>query len=103
MHFGKIDAEQALTVTAGADIFDAQGSEQACGRIINITTSGATHTTLQTATQLGQQAVGANEVDTAYVLFETTFDALEHNALRIEARDGAPITLLSLPYSTKTA
>ena len=103
MHFGKIDATQALSLKPGADIFDAQGSEQACGRVINITSSVANHAPLQAATQVGQQAVGANEEDTAYVLFETTFDALEHNALRIEARDGAPITLLSLPYSTKPA
>lgn len=103
MHFGKIDAIRALSLKPGADIFDAQGSEQACGRVINITSSVANHATLQAPTQVGQQVVGANEVDTAYVLFETTFDALEHNALRIEARDGAPITLLRLPYSTKPA
>lgn len=103
MHFGKIDATQALSLKPGADIFDAQGSEQACGRVINVTSSVVNHATLQTASQLSQQAVGANEIDTAYVLFETTFDALEHNALRIGARDGAPITLLSLPYSTKPA
>jgi folate-binding protein YgfZ len=102
-HFGKIDATQALSLKSGADIFDAQGSEQACGRIINITASVDKQASLQTASPLSQQAVGANEGDTSYVLFETTFDALEHNALRIGARDGAPITLLSLPYSTKAA
>jgi len=94
MHIGKIDADQALNLNAGADIFDAQGSEQACGRVINIAPSGQQHTG------------GANDQEgrqTAYVLLETTFDALEHNALHLGARDGAPITLLDLPYSTRPA
>ena len=94
MHLGKIESAQALSLKAGADIFDAQGSEQACGRVINI------------ASPVGQPADGAShsgDTGTAYLLFETTFDALEHNALHLGARDGAPITLLSLPYSTKPA
>jgi len=94
MHFGKLEADQALTLTAGADIFDAQGSEQACGRVINIASSTDPQT--EGATKTGDSG-------TAYVLFETTFDALEHNALHLGASDGAPITLLSLPYSTKPA
>ena len=94
MHFGKIDTDQVLALTAGADIFDAQGTEQACGRVINITSS--IHAQTEGATKMG-------DVTTAYVLFETTFDALEHNALRLGAPDGAPITLLSLPYPTKPA
>jgi folate-binding protein YgfZ len=94
MHFGKIDAAHTVGLKAGADIFDAQGSEQACGRVINI------------ASSVQSQPEGANktgDAGTTYVLFETTFDALEHNALHLSAPDGAPITLLSLPYSTKPA
>jgi folate-binding protein YgfZ len=94
MHFGKIDATQALSLKPGADIFDAQGSEQACGRVINIASSFQTQR---------DGAIKTGDAGTAYVLFETTFDALEHNALHLGARDGAPITLLSLPYSTKSA
>ena len=95
MHLGRIDSAQALSLlAAGADIFDAQGTEQACGRVINI------------ASPVGQPADGASQSGdkgSAYLLFETTFDALEHNALHLGARDGAPITLFSLPYSTKPA
>jgi folate-binding protein YgfZ len=94
MHLGKIEAYQALTLIAGADIFDAQGSEQACGRVINI--SSSIHPQPEGAPTTG----GAG---TAYILFETTFEALAHNALHLGAREGAPITLLSLPYSTKPA
>ena len=94
MHLGKIESAQALSLKAGTDIFDAQGSEQACGRVINI------------ASLVGQPADGAShsgDTGAAYLLFETTFDALEHNALHLGARDGAPITLLSLPYTTNPA
>jgi folate-binding protein YgfZ len=94
MHLGKLEFPQALSLNAGADIFDAQGSEQACGRVINVASSNSQQT--DSANQLG-------DTGTAYVLFETTFDAIEHNALHLGARDGAPITLLSLPYSTKPA
>ncbi|MFZ4710900.1 MAG: YgfZ/GcvT domain-containing protein [Zwartia sp.] len=94
MHFGKIDAAQTIGLKAGADIFDAQGSEQACGRVINIASSVQSQP--EGATKTG-------DAGTTYVLFETTFDALEHNALHLSAPDGAPITLLSLPYSTKPA
>jgi hypothetical protein len=99
MHFGVIEQRSDLDINAmaGADIFDAQGSEQACGRVINITSSAH------------QQSEGASNQDdsqtmvTTYVLFETTFDALDHNALHLGARDGAPIKLVELPYSTKPA
>jgi len=94
MHFGKIDAAQTVGLKAGADIFDAQGSEQACGRVINIASSVQSQP--EGATKTG-------DAGTTYVLFETTFEALEHNALHLSAPDGAPITLLSLPYSTKPA
>jgi hypothetical protein len=63
-------------------------------RVINI--AGA-------ASQPTEGAQHPSNVGTAYVLFETTFDALEHNALHLGARDGAPITLLSLPYANKPA
>jgi hypothetical protein len=89
MHLGTIEQSQALSLKPGADIFDAQGSEQACGRVINI------------AQPVNPAIDDTNNASTAYVLFETTFDALEHNALHLGARDGAPITLLSLPYTTK--
>ncbi len=102
MHFGVIEQHSNLdsSMMAGADIFDAQGSEQACGRVINITSP------------VHQQSDGANNPNaesdgrstaTAYVLFETTFEALEHHALHLGARDGAPIKLVNLPYSTKPA
>ena len=83
-----------LTLKAGADIFDAQGSEQACGRVINIA---------QAASQATASANEAGSSDIAYMLFETTFEALEHNALHLGAPDGAPITVLSLPYVNKSA
>jgi hypothetical protein len=92
MHLGTIEQSQGLSLTAGADIFDAQGSEQACGRVINI------------AQPVDQAIAGTNNASgsgIAYVLFETTFDALEHNALHLGARDGVPITLQSLPYANK--
>ena len=94
MHLGTIEQSAGVSLIAGADIFDAQGSEQACGRVINI--AGA-------ASQPTEGAQHPSNVGTAYVLFETTFDALEHNALHLGARDGAPITLLSLPYANKPA
>ena len=94
MHLGTIEQSAGLSLKAGADIFDAQGSEQACGRVINI------------AESTSQATEGADETGNsgaAYVLFETTFEALEHNALHLGARDGAPITLLRLPYANKSA
>jgi len=94
MHLGTIEQSAGLSLNAGADIFDAQGSEQACGRVINIVESA-------NQTTEGAQHLGSS--GTAYVLFETTFEALEHNALHLGARDGAPITLLSLPYANKPA
>ena len=95
MHLGTIEQSASLSLKAGADIYDSQGSEQACGRVINIAESAASQPTQ------GTQHSGS--LGTAYVLFETTFDALEHNALHLGARDGAPITLLSLPYANKPA
>ena len=94
MHLGTIEQSPGLSLKAGADIFDAQGSEQACGRVINIA---------QPVSPASDDTNSASSAGTAYVLFETTFDALEHNALHLGARDGAPITLLSLPYTTKPA
>jgi folate-binding protein YgfZ len=94
MHLGTIEQSAGLSLNAGADIFDAQGSEQACGRVINLA---------EAASQPTEGAHHSTSVGTAYVLFETTFDALEHNALHLGARDGAPITLLSLPYANKPA
>jgi folate-binding protein YgfZ len=94
MHLGTIEQTAGLSLNAGADIFDAQGSEQACGRVINIA---------EAANQPTEGAQHSGGSGTAYVLFETTFDALEHNALHLGARDGAPITLLSLPYANKPA
>ena len=99
MHFGVLEQPSNLDLNAmaGADIFDAQGSEQACGRVINITSSAHQQSEVTSTQDDGQTTV------TAYVLFETTFDALEHNALHLGARDGAPIKLVELPYSTKPA
>ena len=94
MHLGTIEQSPGLSLKAGADIFDAQGSEQACGRVINIA---------QPVGLASDDTNSASSAGNAYVLFETTFDALEHNALHLGARDGAPITLLSLPYTTKPA
>lgn len=94
MHLGTIEQSQGLSLKAGTDIFDAQGSEQACGRVINI------------AQPVGQAIDGTHNASgssTAYVLFEATFEALEHNALHLGARDGVPITLQSLPYSNRPA
>ena len=85
MHFGTIEQTQTLELRAGLDIYDALGSEQACGRVINVTQVS------------DSQATGSS---TGYVLFETTFEALEHNALHLGARDGAAIKLAALPYST---
>ncbi|MEI6838939.1 MAG: folate-binding protein [Alcaligenaceae bacterium] len=85
MHFGTIEQTQALDLRAGVDIFDARGSEQACGRVINVTQVTDRQTT---------------DSSTAYLLFETTFEALEHDALHLGARDGAAIKLAALPYST---
>jgi folate-binding protein YgfZ len=94
MYLGTIEQTAGLSLNAGADIFDAQGSEQACGRVINIA---------EAANQPTEGVQHSGGSGTAYVLFETTFDALEHNALHLGARDGAPITLLSLPYANKPA
>jgi len=84
MHRGLVTIAQTSTLVAGQDIFDAQGSEQACGRIINCV---ATQTKAPEASR------------TISLLFETTFEAVEHNALRAGARDGAPIELSALPYA----
>ena len=92
MHVGKVEQSQGLSLQAGTDIFDAQGSEQACGRVIN-SASAISLPNDETNKVTGSGAT--------YVLFETTFDALEHNALHLGARDGAPLTLLNLPYATK--
>jgi folate-binding protein YgfZ len=94
MHLGTIELSAGLTLKAGADIFDAQGSEQACGRVINIA---------EAASQATASANEAGSSGVAYVLFETTFEALEHNALHLGTRDGVPITLLSLPYANRPA
>ncbi len=94
MHLGTIEQSQGLSLKAGADIFDAKGTEQACGRVINIA---------QPVIQATDGNTSVSGSGTAYVLFETTFDALEHNALHLGARDGVPITLHSLPYANKPA
>ncbi|PHY06437.1 MAG: folate-binding protein YgfZ [Alcaligenaceae bacterium] len=88
MHFGQVTQTQGLMIQAGSDIFDALGSEQACGRVINSTL-----------------VAGASAADSsvAHLLFETTFEALARNALHVGGRDGALIRLGELPYATKPA
>ena len=88
MHFGQVTQAQGLMIQAGSDIFDALGSEQACGRVINSTL-----------------VAGASAADpsVAHLLFETTFEALARNALHLGGREGAPIRLVELPYATKPA
>ena len=78
MHRGWVTIADTATLVAGQDIFDAQGSEQACGRIINC---------------VATQTHAPESSRTLSLLFETTFEAVEHNALRAGARDGAPIEL----------
>jgi folate-binding protein YgfZ len=94
MHLGAIERHKNADVYAGMDIFDAQGSEQACGRIVNIV-SGA---------PAQDEAISQNaDAETAVVLFETSFEALEHGRLHVGARDGVPIKMLGLPYSLTSA
>ncbi len=66
-------------VLPGADMYDRMHADQPCGRIINVSTSG----------------------DQTYLLFEATFEAIDHQALSAASATGPAVTLQDLPYSTR--
>jgi tRNA-modifying protein YgfZ len=81
MGLGRIQ-DSSVPLIPGADVFDGTHPDQPCGRLINV----------------------ASDVDaqTAYwVLFESSFDAYDHQQLRAMTADGSQILTESLPYSTR--
>lgn len=74
MNLGYI--ESLVNITPGSDIFDQHHPEQPCGRLIN----------------------AAQDESVTRILFEATFEATGHNALRLGSADGPGITLDPLPY-----
>lgn len=74
MNLGYID--NLVNILPGSDIFDQHHPEQPCGRLIN----------------------AAQDENVTRILFEATFEATGHNALRLGGADGPDITLDPLPY-----
>lgn len=83
MALGKVTTGGELTLLPGSDIFEASDRDQACGRLINITT------------------IGTGTDKTHWVLFETTFDAYDRQQLRVVAPNGPVIETVDLPYQTR--
>ena len=80
MALGMLGSDAATLAPAPAeDVFDASAPGQPCGRIVNVATA---------------QGV-------TVALFEATFDAIAHGALRAARPDGPAITLCPLPYDTR--
>ena len=105
MHLGQLEHPPAIDLKAGTDIFDRLGSEQACGRVINVATVAAT-----LCARAGHPAQEANNLPeqtevspVISLLFETTFEAVDHDALHAGSRDGPKILLGKLPYPLKLA
>ncbi len=76
---GQAGQTEISEVLAGADMYDRTREDQPCGRIVNVATVGT-----QT-----------------YILFESTFEAIDHQALSVASASGPAVTLRDLPYSTR--
>ncbi|MDN3986500.1 CAF17-like 4Fe-4S cluster assembly/insertion protein YgfZ [Zwartia vadi] len=83
MVLGKVSAESAGILTPGADIFDVSQSGEPCGRLINVSTEKS-----------GTQVF-------SWLLFETTFEALDRQQLSTAAENGAMIETVALPYTIR--
>lgn len=68
---------------ASADIFDGEHAEQPCGRLINVATTTQADCTVQ------------------WLLFESSFDAYDHQQLKALSAKGPTIDTRPLPYSTR--
>lgn len=68
--------EGATELKPGVDIFDNRQPDQPCGRIINI----------------------AHSANVTSLLFEITFEAMDHNVIRAGSPEGLQIALDTLPY-----
>lgn len=82
MALGTIDAEANVAsewMLPGTDIFDRSREDQACGRIVNI----------------------ATVENTIFVLFEASFEAVDHAALCVASATGPALTIHRLPYATR--
>ncbi len=81
----RIEFDQALSqqlleqTQPGLDVFDGSREDHVCGRIIN-------------RVQTGQEI---------FLLLESSFEAVDHNQLRVAAPDGPALTLASLPYPVR--
>ena len=69
------------SLKAGMDVYQSQHPEQPCGRIINV----------------------ASTSDMTHILFEVTFEAMDHDVLSAGSATGPVIQLMPLPYSLRTA
>lgn len=83
MALGQI-ARQALDLgatelNAGMDVYQSQHPDQPCGRIINV----------------------ASNTDSVHLLFEVTFDAMDHDVLTVGSVTGPSIDLVPLPYALR--
>ncbi len=82
MALGTIAAEHnqaPASVLPGADIFDRSREDQPCGHIVN----------------------AATVENTTFVLFEATFEAVDHDALCVASVTGPPLSTHPLPYPTR--
>lgn len=73
----------AVDFKPGEDIFDGTQPDQPCGRLINVA------------------AITVDEAVEQWLLFETTFDAYDHQQLKIGSASGPAIQAVPLPYSTR--
>jgi len=80
-----------LVLKPSEDIFDGTLPEQPCGRLINVATVPA-----------GIPAsIPASESIEHWILFETTFEAYDHQHLKVVGGDGPAIDTVPLPYTTR--
>lgn len=78
-----IQSPSDTTPKPGEDIFDGSQAEQPCGRLINVST-----------------LLAGDSVE-HWMLFETSFDAYDHQQLRVVNGSGPAINTVPLPYSTR--
>lgn len=78
-----IQSATDMALKPGMDIFDGPQSDQPCGRLINVAS-------IQTGESIEQ-----------WVLFETSFEAYDHQQLKVVSGDGPAIETVPLPYSTR--